>query len=189
MLAALVGFAALAGDCSARCACLSDEGGRTLWQAHRAARRTTTSVETGLLDNEALDDTQTRVTASIGAMRRLVDACAQPGSAAACQAPAAMRRAGVCGCRAPRLLNVTVNVQRRLDDAAAGALFGDSEQNMAELALAMGRLVQTTERVAAELDRFGAGCPTAERRKRTDVPLRRHERVRMARRAGVEGVG
>lgn len=170
-------------ECSSRCACLSGEASRTFWQTSRAARHTGTSVETGMLDNEALDDTQQRAAAAMSAVTRLFEACGQPSSSAACALPSAARRRKICGCRATRLMNVTANLQRRLDDSAAGALFGDSEETMTQLATAMAASAALAERVAAELDRFSANCSLPMRpRARADPPLRHRHRERMARR-------
>ena len=54
-------------------------------------------------------------------------------------------------------------VQRRLDDAAAGVLFGDSEDNMRALSEAAPTVLHQLSRVHGELGRIGRLACAAER--------------------------
>ena len=109
-------------------------------------------LETGDFDTSALEEVQTSVGTSAETLYRLHAACATRFCNAS--APIVLRRS--CSCRPAKLLNHTRVVQRRLDDAAAGVLFGDSEANMQELSSTMQqhvlhRLVQ----IGSELERLG----------------------------------
>ena len=112
------------------------------------------SVEQGALDNLVLDEAQTEVSGSVDFVRSLHFNCGRP--LATCNASVTTRRS--CACRPARLLNVTLSVQRHLDDAAAGVLFGDSEQNMQKLALMAPHLLKQLTRVGGELDRLSKRC-------------------------------
>ena len=61
------------------------------------------------------------------------------------------------------MLNLTQGVSQRLDDAAAGVLFGDSEENMLKLSGASSNVLHSLSRVATELERLGKPCPLSSR--------------------------
>ena len=153
VLAALVPCRAVRASaeagCSERCACLSSDLAPSMWRTARQARRTASAFETGLLDKEALEAAQSQASRAVDAMRQLKTLCAEAG---ACNR-AAKRQP--CGCRIPRLHNHSQHALRVLDDAAVGALFGDSELAMSNLVTATERVMRSAERVARELAAFG----------------------------------
>ena len=143
-------------ECAGKCACMSSETAWQMWRTFRVARRMAVSLEQGALDSTSLEEAQTEFSQSIQATRRFRDSCGISGSAAC---TGSMRKS--CGCRPHRLLNVTRTVSRRLDDAAAGVLFGDGEENMLKLSQASSYVLHSLTRVASELDRLGRPCPSS----------------------------
>ena len=127
-----------------------------LRSAHRNTRRLAVGLETGAFDAAFLDSVQSEIGSAVDALWKWQSICPPlPHAATRCNAsaPAMLRRS--CGCRPARLLNVTTSVQRRLDDAAAGVLFGDSEQNMVVLAGTTPVVLHGLSRVGSELERLG----------------------------------
>ena len=120
-------------ECAQPCACTSSRTAAEAWKSHRAARRMAVSLEQGAVDSGSLEEAQQELSTAIALIRTFRDQCTN--SAASCAgSTAAIRRS--CSCRPHRLLNLTQAVSRRLDDAAAGVLFGDGEENMLKLSSA-----------------------------------------------------
>jgi hypothetical protein len=136
------------------CSCRALDMAASLKASHKAVRLMAVGVEEGALDNVVLDGAQTAVTASTDALSKLVFTCGQPVSF--CNSTLAARRS--CGCRPRRLLNITLGVQRRLDDAAAGVLFGDSEANMQTLSRTAPHTLHSLTRVGTALSELGRVC-------------------------------
>ena len=153
-------------SCSSACACRAHESGLAAWRAIRAARRTTTSIDLGGLDTNLLDEASTEFQRVSDGVRTLLADCAPLPST--CSVNATSRR--ICGCRLPRIANLTLFVTRRLDDAAAGVLFGDSEQNVLNLAAALPTVLRLSQRAAGELERYGRRCEQTHHTK--PVPAR-----------------
>ena len=133
--------------CSERCGCLARDTIPHMWHAARVARHTAASVETGMLAQDALEAVQARASDMVQRIGALGGGCA----------------AKECGRRLQRLHNQSWVAQRRLDDAAVGALFGDSETNLAQLSIAAQRIVATATRTAKELMVYSKRCPAAGR--------------------------
>lgn len=146
--------------CAPACACRSGETAWQMWRTHRAARRMAVSLEQGALDNSWLDNAMQELSTAIGATRQLRDHCSS--RQAASTACSYSRRS--CYCRPHQLLNVTRTVGRTLDDAAAGVLFGDGEDNMLKLSNTVPYVLRSLSRVASELDRLSRRCPTGRAR-------------------------
>ena len=156
-LASLLAAAPILGvePCSRECSCMARASASQLHQTHRAARQLAVGIDRGAFDNQLLENAQTEVGNSVNAIWRLRGKCSPAGWVTACNASAPVQVRRSCACRPSRLLNITTTVQRRLDDAAAGVLFGDSEQNMLELASATPPVLHALSRVGSELDRLG----------------------------------
>ena len=69
-----------------------------------------------------------------------------------------MRQQARCGCKPVRIFNMTNTIVRKLDDLAAGVLFGDSDQNMLKLSDASPGIMQTISKLADGLDRYVIRC-------------------------------
>ena len=156
IMAVLAATSGTSHECSQACACQSVDAAWQLWRSHRAARRMAVGLEQGAVDSTSLEEAQNEVSTSINAVRLFRDKCGQKEDAASCSA--IVRRS--CSCRPHRLLNVTRIVSRKLDDAAAGVLFGEGEENMLKLSTASQWVLQSLMRVATELDRLGRTCMT-----------------------------
>ena len=150
-------------ECGHACACTSSETAWQVWRTFKAARRMAVSLEQGALDSTSLEEAQMEFSSSIMSTRRFRDQCGLVGSAASVCANGGSTVRKSCGCRPHRLLNVTRTVSRRLDDAAAGVLFGDGEENMLKLSQASSYVLHSLTRVASELERLGKPCPAAAR--------------------------
>ena len=153
LLLALVDRAAAqpsSSSCAQACSCRAIDIANMAYKTHRAARALTRALETGLLDTAALEELQTEVGNSAVEMRQWSVACSAPG--ASCATHEEKRS---CACRPLRLFNLTTIVQRKLDDAAAGALFGDSDANMAVLTSTTPHILHTMNRVGSEAERIG----------------------------------
>jgi hypothetical protein len=151
-----IAVAAESSSCThSSCACAALEISGLLHRTHRAARRLAAGLETGLLDNIYLEEAQSEVGASVDALRRMHLNCGRDRNACAA-ASIQVRRS--CECRPVRLLNTTTNVQHRLDDAAAGVLFGDSDANMLTLTNTLPPVMHGLARVGGELERLGSAC-------------------------------
>lgn len=148
-----------AHECNNSCACTSSETAWQVWRTFKAARRLAVSLEQGALDSTSLEEAQTQFSSSIMSTRRFRDQCGLAGSAASACANSGSAIRKSCGCKPHRLLNVTRTVSRRLDDAAAGVLFGDGEENMLKLSQASSYVLHSLTRVASELERLGKPCP------------------------------
>lgn len=148
-------------ECTAACACTSNEAAQQLWRSHRAARRMMVGLEQGALDSTSLEEAQSEVTTAIAELRGYRDQCAVQEEHLRTQCNSttssmALRRS--CGCRPHRLLDLTRGISRRLDDAAAGVLFGDGEENMMKLSSASSYMLHSLSRVGSELERLGRAC-------------------------------
>jgi hypothetical protein len=163
MLPLLAVLLADRGQCTAPCTCQADAVSATLMGSHRLLRKTAASFDIGQLDTAIIDEAQTSLSASVDAVRELRSTCGSPPASCGNSSGLLPRRS--CRCRLARLLNITTAVQRRLDDAAANVLFGDSEQNVEAIAAAVPAMAHGTNRVAIELAKYGRRCDTRAPRK------------------------
>ena len=127
----------------------------------------------GQLDSMLLDQAQAAAASAADSMRILHTQCGSKKDGL-CEsnysAPVSAMKSGAlllkparrsCRCRLARLFNISATVQGKLDDAAAGVLFGDSEQNVLNLASSLPSVLHGTGRVATELERFARRCVAA----------------------------
>ena len=145
----------------AECASDAGQASAAVWQSHKTVRKCAVSLEQGALDNMLLDAAQTSVSAALEAVRSFRSKCGHSDNRCngAMAAVSAMGTKGMrCGCRPLRLMNMTATTARRLDDLAAGVLFGDSEQNMLLLSNAAPEVMDALKLVGEGLDQYQRRC-------------------------------
>jgi len=160
-------------SCSPTCGCRALEAGSAVYRATRSTRRVAASVDQSQLENSLVEEAQTAAATAVDAVRGLHASCAAPPHSCS-------NGTRSCACRLRRLLNITVTAQRRLDDAAAGVLFGDSDENVLALSSALPSVLHSSGRVAAELERHGRRqCDSpAQAQHAGQAGAKRHKRSR-----------
>ena len=133
--------------------CTSDaaSSANSIWRSHRTVRKMAVSLEQGALDNLLLDAAQTSMAAAADSVRAFRIKCGLAND----------KCSGVrvrCACRALRFHNMTQATVRRLDDLAAGVLFGDSEQNMLLLTNAAPEVMDSLKHIGEGLEQYERRC-------------------------------